>query len=659
MSQKNKVQDGYVEFKSSDSQYDLYMGVDGFLNVTKELLVGNNPASAGTITSSVDSTTHAGQNLLITTGSGIGGSGNLSLAPSGALLLNGYQWPTGSISATAGSFLGASSLNTLEFYPFIYAFSGSDTLTPSALSAAYPGISTGQYVIGNTVVYQSVGSNIWRTLGAPLGYIPVNKAGDAMTGYLTLNADPTTNLGAATKQYVDQIAQGINIYSAVETSTTPTQNLLASTYTPGMSGGSFDPGGQGVGAYLTSTGNVLLNTVGIGGDTTLTISSRILVKDQTNPIENGIYVVTDLGAAGGGGHPWVLTRASDYNNSAPDQVHAGTVVYVQKGALQGTQWAETTVGSGTSNNIIIGTDTIVFTQFAGAGTYSAGPGIDIASNIISNTGVLSNISGTGISVSASTGNVTISNTGVVSFNTRTGAITLTDTDIITALGFTPSPSSGTVTSIDVSGGTTGLNTSGGPITSTGTITLGGTLAIANGGTGHTSAQSSINALAGSVASGQYLRGNGTNVIMSTIQAADVPTLNQNTTGTSSNVTGTVAIVNGGTGQITANAGLNALLPSQTSNSGRVYTTDGTNTSWSNQMWLAPTGSVAIGAPTTAPQLATNATDGFFYIPTCAGVPTGTPTSIPGRAPMVIDSTNGRLYIYANSTWIALNLAIYS
>jgi hypothetical protein len=64
-----------------------------------------------------------------------------------------------------------------------------------------------------------------------------------------------------------------------------------------------------------------------------------------------------------------------------------------------------------------------------------------------------------------------------------------------------------------------------------------------------------------------------------IVAADIPTLNQNTTGTASNVTGTVAIANGGTGQTTANTAFNALAPSQTSNSGKYLTTDGTNSSW--------------------------------------------------------------------------------
>jgi hypothetical protein len=79
----------------------------------------------------------------------------------------------------------------------------------------------------------------------------------------------------------------------------------------------------------------------------------------------------------------------------------------------------------------------------------------------------------------------------------------------------------------------------------------GTLNINKGGTGATTQQAAINALAGAVTSGQYLRGNGTNVVMSAIQAGDVPTLNQNTTGTAANVTGTVAIANGGTGATTA------------------------------------------------------------------------------------------------------------
>jgi hypothetical protein len=49
-------------------------------------------------------------------------------------------------------------------------------------------------------------------------------------------------------------------------------------------------------------------------------------------------------------------------------------------------------------------------------------------------------------------------------------------------------------------------------------------------------------------------------------------------------------------------------------------------------------------------LATNATAGFCYIPTCAGIPTGTPTAVTGYAPLVIDSTNNKLYFYSGGAW---------
>jgi hypothetical protein len=68
-----------------------------------------------------------------------------------------------------------------------------------------------------------------------------------------------------------------------------------------------------------------------------------------------------------------------------------------------------------------------------------------------------------------------------------------------------------------------------------TTDVSGTLPIANGGTGQTTAQAALNTLAASTSSGQYLRGNGSNVVMSAIQAGDVPTLNQNTTGSAGSV----------------------------------------------------------------------------------------------------------------------------
>lgn len=72
------------------------------------------------------------------------------------------------------------------------------------------------------------------------------------------------------------------------------------------------------------------------------------------------------------------------------------------------------------------------------------------------------------------------------------------------------------------------------------------LAIADGGTGASTQQAAINALAGATTAGQYLRGTGTNVTMSAIQAADVPTLNQSTTGNAATATAlqTARTING-------------------------------------------------------------------------------------------------------------------
>jgi hypothetical protein len=94
--------------------------------------------------------------------------------------------------------------------------------------------------------------------------------------------------------------------------------------------------------------------------------------------------------------------------------------------------------------------------------------------------------------------------------------------------------------------------------------LTGTLAIANGGTGQTTQQAAINALTGTQTNNRVLRSDGTNVTLSQVNV-------------STDVTGTLAVANGGTGQITANAALNALLPTQTAN--RLLKSDGTNTSF--------------------------------------------------------------------------------
>lgn len=118
----------------------------------------------------------------------------------------------------------------------------------------------------------------------------------------------------------------------------------------------------------------------------------------------------------------------------------------------------------------------------------------------------------------------------------------------------PAASSGTAGVLQLAGDLGG--TSASPQV-TGTH-LASPLPLAQGGTGSATQQAALTALAGTQAAGRYLRSDGTNTSLAAIQAADVPTLNQNTTGTAANVTGTVAVANGGTGQTTAPAALAAL-----------------------------------------------------------------------------------------------------
>jgi hypothetical protein len=229
---------------------------------------------------------------------------------------------------------------------------------------------------------------------------------------LMLNADPTQALGAATKQYVDNVAAGLSARGSCVTSTTPASNLTAATYANGTAG---------VGATLTATANGVIGT--IGGYAGLVVGNRLLVKDQATLSQNGIYTVTSAGSAG---TPWVLTRAIDSDNSPVGEVTTGDFTFVQNGTLIGTQWVISTF-AGT-----LGTDPLVWAQLSGPGQYTAGPGISIVSNTISNTGVTSILAGSNIAVNAATGAVTVSVTGTVP--TSTTATKLATVRAISATG---------------------------------------------------------------------------------------------------------------------------------------------------------------------------------------------------------------------------------
>lgn len=275
------------------------------------------------------------------------------------------------------------------------------------------------------------------------------------------------------------------------------------------------------GGTITVTNSAPDQTVTLTGGTGISTSGTYPSFTITNTGVTSAVAGTGISVSGS-------TGAVTVTNTAPDQtvaIASGTGITVT-----GTypNFTVTNSDRGSSQNIfknvaVAGQSTVVADSNDDTLTLANGTGISITTNATTDTVTITNsapdqtvsiAAGTGITTSGTYPNFTVTNAGVTSF----------------------------------SAGTTGLTPSTG---TTGAVTLAGTLAIANGGTGATTQQTAINALAGAVTSGQYLRGNGTNVVMSAIQAADVPTLNQNTTGTASNVTGTVAIANGGTGATTA------------------------------------------------------------------------------------------------------------
>lgn len=130
---------------------------------------------------------------------------------------------------------------------------------------------------------------------------------------ITPSATPTTDYQVANKAYVDSLAAGLGPKESARVATTTV--LPACTYagTPNFT--------------LTANANgVLADIDGV----TLVNGDRFLVKDQGDQTQNGIYVVTDVGADDPGGSPFILTRTSDYNTDA--EVAAGTFMYIEEGA---------------------------------------------------------------------------------------------------------------------------------------------------------------------------------------------------------------------------------------------------------------------------------------------------------------------------------------
>lgn len=172
-----------------------------------------------------------------------------------------------------------------------------------------------------------------------------------------VSGNPTTACQLATKEYVDTIAAaGIHYHTPVRVESPNTEGNLAATY---------DNGTAGVGATLTNSSTQAALVI---DGVTLDVADRVLIYNQTNSYENGIYTVTDTGSVSTN---WVLTRATDadsYAVSDPDGLGEGDAFFVKEGD---TGAGELYVMN-TSGVITFGTTPIMFTVIAETAVYTAG-----------------------------------------------------------------------------------------------------------------------------------------------------------------------------------------------------------------------------------------------------------------------------------------------
>ena len=288
----------------------------------------------------------------------------------------------------------------------IVADSNDDTLTVSAGTgiSVSANATTDTLTIGNTGVLSVAGTENQIAASTTSGSVTLSlPSAVTFPGSVTLNADPTQALHAATKQYVDAVVEGLHVHASTATATTADIADLA------------DP------------------PAAIDG-VTLTDGMRVLVKNQSSAAQNGIYVY-DLATT-------ALVRASDYNTAS--EIDPGDFVFVAGGSTYAdTGWVQTETVT------TLGTDPISWTQFSGAGTYVAGNGLTLTGNSFSiNTGVTVDLS-----TSQTLTNKTLTSPKVSGLYLSDNNITVEGTDDTheTTLVFTDPTADRTITFKDASG----------------------------------------------------------------------------------------------------------------------------------------------------------------------------------------------------------------
>jgi len=253
---------------------------------------------------------------------------------------------------------------------------------------------------------------------------------DVSSKRITNVATPTASTDAANKGYVDSLVQGIDVHPSVQWTTNGNINLTGTANQAG------------------------LDTAG-----TLTVGNRILVKNQTVGLQNGIYVVSS--------GSW--TRATDFDSSS--NVSANAFFFVE----QGTEYSDTGWTLTNDGVIAIGTDALTFTQFSGAGAVSAGDGLTKTGSTLNVVGTANRISVAADSIDISSsyvGQSSITTVGTISSGTWSGsfgAVSGANLTSLTAGNLSGTISSGVLGNSTVYIGTTGIALN----RASGDLTLGG------------------------------------------------------------------------------------------------------------------------------------------------------------------------------------------
>jgi hypothetical protein len=533
-------------------------------NATSRWVVSANSGDfTGTITGTVANMSTSVNSALLTVGSdfianstAIVGTGfaNISTSVNSALLTVGTAFIANTIGVYHTGLVSTASLTTSVFT------SNTTAIVPTS-NTILLGNSTRRFVLSaNTgdfsgAITSSGGINpASNTTGTALGSATARFVLNANSGNFTANiamnsnyitglSDPSNAQDAATKAYVDTFAQGLHVHESVEAATTDTLATL--------SGGTvtYDNGTSGVGATLT-----LSSALSTLDGYTLVDGDRVMVKNQANTAHNGIYTRTSS---------TVLTRATDYDSAA--EIAGGDFTFVTNGTLFNStgfvQIDEVTT---------VGTDAVVFQQFSGQGTFTAGQYLYL-------TGSQFNANAD----SASTASVLIARDASKNFAANTATLN--------SVSATTGTFSGAVSGITTLG--TGNTTVTGFVNATSTIQGGSSLTIAGAASGITTLAAGNTSITGfanaSVSVNSALLTVGTSFIANTTGVYHTGTINAAsiTIGSSSFTANSTAIVFAD--PLTANGG--------TGTSGQVLASNG---STGSPYWVTPGGGSAAADDTT-------------------------------------------------------------